>query len=176
MKRSLWTAAALTHLTLVGFGAAGRVPISEQALLGRVVETYRAYSGAGNGYGFFAPGVAAERRVLLHVFSGGRWGAVAEAFDGVESSLRLLTTTGLMAKAELRQPLAASWAARAFGAVPDSSVVLVEVEVYLIPPMDEFRRGARPQWVTESIFPFARSSELRATAEPVSDADPQALP
>lgn len=166
MKRPLWIAAALVHLTLVGFGAAGKVPISEQTLLGRMVEIYRAYSGAGNGYGFFAPGVAAERRVLLHVFSGGRWLEIAESFDGTESSHRLLTTTGLFAQEQLRQSLAASWAARAFGAVADSSVVLVEVEVYLIPPMDEFLRGERPRWITESVFPFTRAAESGPAQEP----------
>lgn len=156
MRYALGISAVLVHLVLVGFGAADAVPVSEDHLTGRLIETYRAFTGADNGYGFFAPGVAAERRVVLHVFNGRDWLDVDEGFAGRESSFRLTTMTGLFGEEVLREPLAASWAARALGAVPGASVVLVEVEVYWIPRMAEYRRGERPRWITECIFPFTR--------------------
>ena len=173
MPRALgWTIAA-AHMALVGFGAAGKVPIPETNALGRVVESYRAYTGADNGFGFFAPGVAAQRRVILHVFAQGEWRRISESFSGVGSSLRLTTLTGLFSESELREAVAASWAARALGSVQGAEVVIVEVEVYLTPTMTEYRAGARPRWITECAFPFTRHRDGLAVEEP-PDAPPAA--
>jgi len=153
------------HLVLVSFGAAGKIPISEASALGRAIEAYRAYTGADNAYGFFAPGVASERQVVLHVYLGDRWLSTSERFEGLEPRLRLSTVAGLFADSDLREPLAASWAARAFGSFPKARLVLVEIKVHIVPSMREFRGGSHPRWRTEGLFSFARSFSPVATAE-----------
>lgn len=149
---------AVLHLVLVSFGAAGKIPVSEATALGRAIGAYRAYTGADNAYGFFAPGVASERRVVLHVYSGDHWQSIDERFQGRESNLRLSTVVGMLTDPNLREPLAASWAARAFGSFPGARLVLVEIKVYLVPSMRELRAGSRPRWRTEGFFSFARST------------------
>ncbi|HEX5760742.1 MAG TPA: hypothetical protein VF121_16255 [Thermoanaerobaculia bacterium] len=150
-------AAAALHLMLVGFGAAGRVPVGETTVIGRVIGVYRAWTGADNAYGFFAPGVAAERRVALHVYAEDRWFLVHERFDTREADLRLSTLAGLFQEDDLRQLLAASWAARALGSFPAARVALVEVQAYVVPTMEQYRGGAQPRWITERVFSFART-------------------
>jgi hypothetical protein len=161
MARRLLFIAGCLHLLLVAYGATGVVPLAETHLAGRVIEAYRAYSGADNRYGFFAPSVAAARRVKVHVFSENRWTEMEEPLTSLESKLRASSIAGLFAQPQLTQGLAASYAALAFGRFPRAEVVLIEQQFYRLPPQEAYRRGERPRWTTEGLQTFTQASIAR---------------
>ena len=154
--RIAWIAAAGVHLTLVICGAAGVTPVSPAHFAGRVIETYGAYTGANSGYGFFAPGVASEWRATFDVCSNGHCIPASEEQAAGEGRLLLLTIDGLLAENELRDLLAASHAARQFGRYPHADAVLVKAGVFALPTMEQYRRGARPQWRDLYGYAFRR--------------------
>jgi len=158
-KRMAWLAAAGVHLALVICGAAGITPVSTKLAGGRVVETYRAYTGANNGYGFFAPGVASEWRATFDVCSDERHCIpVAREQVGHEARLLLITIDGLLGEDELRDLIAASHAARQFARYPHAEVVLVKAGVFEVPAMAEYRGGERPQWRDLYGYAFHRAA------------------
>jgi hypothetical protein len=154
--RMVWIAAAGVHLTLVLCGAAGITPVSPAHFAGRIIETYRAYSGANSGFGFFAPGVASEWRATFDVCNDGHCLPVTEEEVAGESRLLLLTIDGLLGESDLRDLLAASHAARQFVRYPHADAVLVKAGVFVVPTMAQYRRGARPQWRDLYGFAFRR--------------------
>ena len=153
--------AAILHLALTLCGALKFVPVPLKTRLGKAIAHYQAYSGSDNGYGFFAPGVASPKRVILHGYHAQKNEWVTKLETGVsrETELRLSTTAGLFSQEKYHELIAASWAAWMFGNDPDASLVIVEIQVYAIPTMSEFRAGARPQWQAAEVFPFARRSK-----------------
>jgi len=152
----IWIAAAGAQLALVRCGAAGVTPVSPAHLPGRIIETYRAYSGANSGFGFFAPGVASEWRATFDVCNNGHCIPATEEQVAGESRLLLLTINGLLGESELRDLLAASHAARQFARYPHADAVLVKAGVFVVPTMAQYRRGARPQWRDLYGFAFRR--------------------
>jgi hypothetical protein len=153
--------AAILHLGLTVCGAAKLVPVPLKFPVGSAIAHYQAYSGSDNGYGFFAPGVASPKRVMVHGYHAnkGEWVTTVETGVSRETELRLSTTAGLFSQEKYHEFIAASWAAWMFGNDPDASPVIVEIQVYVIPTMSEFRAGERPQWQTMEVFPFARRSD-----------------
>jgi len=98
---------------------------------------------------------------MLHGYHAnkGEWATTVETGVSREIELRLSTTAGLFSQEKYHEFIAASWAAWMFGNDPDASPVIVEIQIYVIPTMSEFRAGERPQWQTMEVFPFARRSE-----------------
>jgi hypothetical protein len=161
-RRMAWIAAAGVHLALVICGAAGYTPVSPRHLAGRVIETYREFTGANNGYGFFAPGVASEWRATFDICGAGmHCMPAAEEQVGREARLLLVTIDGLLGESDLRDLLAASYAARQFARFPHAEVVLVKVEVFALPSMAQYRGGRRPQWRKIYGFAFHRAADGR---------------
>lgn len=150
--------AAVVHLGLVICGAARFAPVPHNTRVGDAIACYQAYTGSDNGYGFFAPGVASAKRVVLHGYHAqeNEWVTRIENGVGREVQLRLSTTAGLFSQEEHHEEMAASWAAWMFGEDPDASPVIVEIQAYAIPTMSEFRAGERPDWQPMEVFPFAR--------------------
>lgn len=153
--------AAILHLALTVCGAAKLIPVPLNTLIGSAIAHYQAYSGSDNGYGFFAPGVAFPKRVMLHSYHADKdeWVTKLETGASRETQLRLSTTAGLFSQEKNHELIAASWAAWTLGNDPDASPVIVEIQVYVIPTMSEFRAGERPQWQATEVFPFARRSK-----------------
>ncbi len=159
-KRGLLFAkiAAVIHLALAVCGAAKYTPFPEDSWPWRAASCYQAYTGTGTGFGFFAPGVAAQRRVVWHGYNEGtgEWRVDSESGPSLEAEMRLSTAAGLFAQEGPHDVLAASWSAWMFGRHPDVSVSLVEVEAYAVPTMGQYRAGARPRWVVVDAFSFVR--------------------
>lgn len=156
-RRIAWVAAACVHLALVLCGAFRVTPVSPKLLLGRVIEAYRDYSGASSAYGFFAPAVAAEWRVKFDACSDPRHCIpVEEERVGHEARLLLVTMDGAFAEEQMRDFMAASYAARQFARLPHANVVLVKAAMYFVPSMRQFRRGVRPQWRNLYGYAFRR--------------------
>jgi hypothetical protein len=151
------------HLSLTVCGAVKFAPLPINTLFGSAIAHYQAYSGSDNGYGFFAPGVASPKRVVLHGYHADKdeWVTTIETGVNRETQLRLSTTAGLFSQDAPDESIAASWAAWMLGNDRDASPVIVEVQVYVIPTMSEFRAGERPQWLPMEVFPFARRSQTQ---------------
>ncbi len=157
-----WIAGAGVHLALVVCGALGYTPVSPNHFAGRIIETYRGYAGANNGFGFFAPGVASEWRATFDVCRDEKHCIpVAEEQVGREARLLLGTIDGLLGESELRDLIAASYAARQFARFPDAEVVLVKAGVFVVPSMARYRLGQRPQWRHVYGFAFHRAASGR---------------
>jgi|GEM_PF-1148163 len=150
--------ATIVHLGLVICGAVRFAPYPQNTRVGDALRCYQSYTGSDNAYGFFAPGVASAKRVVLHGYHAQQnvWVTRIEAPVGREIQLRLSTTAGLFSQEGHHEQLAASWAAWMFGEDLDASPVIVEIQAYAMPTMSEFRAGERPDWQVMEVFPFAR--------------------
>jgi hypothetical protein len=150
--------AAVIHLCLVVCGAA-KLNL-HQPFFGDAIDAYQSYSGAGTSYGFFAPGVAAERRIIWHGYNAktNTWTTDSEQGPTREVTLRLSTVAGLFSQDGGHDLLAASWAAWMFGKHPDVSTSIIEIQAYVVPTMQEYRDGRRPQWQVIGAFAFERKN------------------
>lgn len=179
LRHKLLLAFAGLHLILVGLGAAGIVvPPSRNALVDTAA-LYSTASGADSGYGFFAPGVAAQVRTKYFMMDkdGAIWSGDLNVANNSEANLRftnassmLMTVQGDYHKFNIYKSLAAMMARKN----PQAEYVEVELQIYAIdrsaqetdfPTMEEYRNGKRPQWlpVTESLV-FHRSELLETDA------------
>jgi len=163
---------AAVHLAIVAAGAAGLRPDSRTSA-GALLETYGEYSGADNSYGFFAPAVAAEWRAAFDLYdaASGRWTTRTRPPTNRELALLDSTINGHFAREDLREALAASWAAAAMAERPDAAVVVVRAEAFLVPTMEEYRGGARGRWQTLAAFAFTTPDRVRNAGEGATRAD-----
>lgn len=149
--------AAVIHLALVVCGAA-KLPLCPNRLIGKIIGTYQGYTGSGMSYGFFAPGVASQRRVIWHGYDerATKWTIDFEKPATREIDLRLSTIAGLFSQDDAHDVIASSWAAWMFGKHTDTSISIVEVQAYVIPTMRQYRTGLRPRWQVIEAFAFGR--------------------
>jgi hypothetical protein len=167
-RHALATALAAMHLGLVVCGAVRLEPPAGPA--GSAVRLYGALSGADNGFGFFAPGVASQVRIGFTARGAAgpdRRVFLAEDLGG-EVKLRMAALLGLFRDDDeaLRDVLAASWAGTVFGLNPDVHTVTVRVEMFDLPDMERYRRGERPHWVPIYEATLASRHEPSADEEP----------
>jgi hypothetical protein len=154
-KRRAVCAFWIFHIALCVLFAAPDVFHLAQRSVWRVLRPYGVYTGAASRYGFFAPNVPSARRVRVRVLCGENWIPVDAPLRGPESQLRLSTITSLLMYKEVEESVAASWAAYGFGKLDCGEAALVEVDYYEIPPIQDYRHGARPQWTLLRVFAFA---------------------
>jgi hypothetical protein len=161
---------AAAHLLLVVCGAAGLSLLSGRSPPGKALRWYGAMSGADNGYGFFAPGVAPQWRATftLSDTAGRTWTDTLEGDHNHEVAHRVGGIVNLFSEPGLRPELAASWAAKMFGRYPDAKQVVIRVEIYDLPTMAEYRNGTRPQWEFICEATFARHRAGSPGKEPSS--------
>jgi hypothetical protein len=166
-RQLLAAIAAGIHLILVMGGAANTSLPRWSGVAGRGIRWYAAVSGADSGYGFFAPGVASETRATFTLTdnAGRTWTEAFDAAGNQEVQLRLGSMVSTAASPSMRRKLAASWAGKFFAIHPEVQSVLVRVEYYDLPQMDEYRDGERPEWVTEYEVEFFRNE---ATSQEVN--------
>ena len=119
------------------------------------------YTGAANGYAFFAPVVPDARRVRVTALCNGQRVSVNTPLNGVESGIRLMTITSLLLQERTEKAAAASWAAYAFGRVQCAEAVLVQVDRYVVPTMAAYQSGARPRWQVTGVHAFAEGRRSR---------------
>jgi hypothetical protein len=149
--------AACLHLTLVVCGAAKLRLLAPGNAAGRVLATYRAYTGSDNAFGFFAPAVASEWRGLYEVCrDDGRCTEAEMPYGNPESAVLLSSIHGMLAH-DARDVLAASLAATQFARVPDAKTIVVKVQVYAVPTMSQARAGQRARWRTAYAYAFRRA-------------------
>jgi hypothetical protein len=158
-KQIVLTTLAAVHLILVVCGAAGLFPQRQSSRPFRALTAYGALSGADSGYGFFAPGVAPQRRVrfVLTDVQGRSWAEYLVGASRTEASLRIGSVLGEASEPEWRAELAASWAAGLFSRHTEAKHIVALLEVEILPTLEEYRAGERPRWVIEYRAAFERA-------------------
>jgi hypothetical protein len=161
VARRYWVilGAAVVHLGLAIGGAAESDFDGPKGL----ISTYAALSGADSGYGFFAPAVGTQLRLLFHVVDeqGNRTSDVLETGVSHEADVRVgdLIAVFWLKDQELQRALAGSWAGRMFGRHPEAQKIVVHLDAYDLPDMDEYRAGRRPGWEPYYEASFVRRAE-----------------
>jgi hypothetical protein len=97
-------------------------------------------------------------RVVAHLYAPQRGEWISETLDWKrgEAALRLATITDRLQDAELSKEQAASWAAWFFGRHRETTVALIEVQYWNLPPLKERRAMPPPAWTSQKVYSFAR--------------------
>src|SRR4029453_5775351 len=159
------------HTALVVAGAA-HLTSRVHGPVGRGLRFYKALSGAGDSYSFFAPTVGPQLRArfTLSTPQGGRSEEILETGKSREVGFRLGNIAGtiyiLAKRTDLRRAFLGALAASRLGAHPEANLVQVNIEGGVMPTMAEYRLGARPRWRSLLDATFVRTSganhEVRA--------------
>lgn len=151
---------AVMHLTLVTCGALN-IPITfGSANVAQATAYYSAVSGADSGYAFFVSPIASEVEVtfLLTDEEGNSRRISHEWCDTAEANMRIKNSVEIMVNfPNIQHGVAASWAAVLFGQHPDAVRIEVLVEGKLLPTMDQYREGLRPEWGPAYYESFERT-------------------
>jgi hypothetical protein len=159
---------ALFHLGMVALGAAS-IDFSEETWLGKILVFYGNFTGAGTGYGFFAPGVTGQIRARFEVIDkdGNKSMTVLEKHQTHEADLRVGNIIDQFLgdandDKDVQRSLAASLAGTVFGRSPSAREVVVRLESFTPPSMAEYREGKRPEWVPLYSASFIDNKNLVA--------------
>lgn len=165
IRTTYLAAFAAFHVILVLCGAAHLQLISVNNLLGKSVATYAACSGADSSYGFFAPRVSPELKAefVMTDADGQQWTDTTSFAKTKEAKLRFAASISMVSTDELRDGVAASWAAAMFGRHPRAVSVEMHVVFQDMPSMEQFREGARPRWQPMFDAKFERNDEPAVT-------------
>ena len=134
--------------------SAFKIPLKLHDLAQTPIDVYRDMSGAGNTYGFFAPGVAPQwrvRAVMINAKGERREVDLAPTSSG-EAGHRFGVLTSLFQEASEpnRLTLARSWAAWLLSQYPDATSVTILVDAFNVPSIRDYGLGERGGW--EEIF------------------------
>lgn len=162
---------AAAHLVVVICGAGDWLPDRSGGPPAWLVEWYATMSGAGSGYGFFAPAVGARYRArfVLRDVRGSTWTDTFDQSNSPEARLRLAGSADRAfasgeaeQSAARRERLVKSWAAVMFSRHPGAASLTVIVEAYDVPTMAQYRSGQRPSWQVEYEAHVQRDSSAVA--------------
>jgi len=162
--QKLWLFLALVHVVFVGLGAFN-VPLTD-AYFAPLYRYYGRVTGASSGYAFFAPGVGSQLRATFEVYD--KQGALIatvpmEKGTNREADLRIGNIIGWFWKDSsdraIQRSMTASWAGKIFGRYPNAAEVVVLLDEYTMPSMEEYRGGKRAQWEKYYKARFARKTE-----------------
>lgn len=152
------------HLGLVVAGAA-HLTATVRGPLGSGLQFYDALTGAGDSYAFFAPAVGPQLRArfTLSTERGERLEETLEDGRSREVGFRTGNLAGTVyvvgQRPEVRRAFLAALAASRFSAHPEARLVQVTIEQWVVPPMAEYRRGARPRWSSLHEATFVRTAK-----------------
>src|SRR5262249_756033 len=135
--------------------------LTTDSFFGHGLQVIRSYTASDASYGFFAPGVSSAVRPTFTMIDadGNRWTDTLEGNMGREAQLRIGSGIGLTgAVPNLLPNFAHSWAATMLGRHPTAQTVIVRLEIYEVPTMDEFNRGERARWV--QVFPEPNEPDI----------------
>lgn len=169
LRHKFLLAFAGLHIGLVAMGATGLQPAQSSTAAGELLSAYSAFSGADNGYGFFA-GVGAQHRTrfFLTDANGKTWSDNLELGSNSEASMRFTGISNLLPSMSEQDRLAIykSMAATMFGRHPNAESVTVRMDVWGFAPKDapadypsmkQFHDGVRPKWLPVEEVSFQRN-------------------
>jgi hypothetical protein len=158
-------AAAVVQL---GFAAAGAMELDFDSAPW-VINQYGALSGTDSSYGFFAPEVGTQLRVLFELTcaDGTKRTDILTTGASHEADLRIGDMVAIFwsADEDLQRGLAASWAGRMLARHPEATRVVVHLDAYELPTMAEYKQGERPDWSPHYQAEFVRRATLGAEPE-----------
>ena len=153
------------HLTLVSISAFRGLLVSfDDAELAhyklkdypRIVDQYGSLFAANQGFGFFAPGVSSEARILVLGCERkmGNWHAIDVGLRG-ESQHFLNAFVGMGIKGPARRAVSGSIGAYALTKNPDIDSVIIQYQAELIPSLRQKELIPR-EWITLETFFYYR--------------------
>lgn len=147
-KHFCWTGIAIVHLLIAGLHAAHleEWPLPKSWLLQRVMN-YGDYTGAGNIFSFFAPGISNEIAVVYTIADAqSRQQVTRLEGTNTECNRRIRTIYNFFSIDEAQSLLAQSCASYMLRQHPDGTLVRVTVISRQVPAMPAYRQGAEPVW------------------------------
>jgi hypothetical protein len=160
-------AIALVHLSLMALGAS-YIGYSWAGFLEPALNYYGDLSGAGNGYGFFAPGVYSQLRALFEVTDKSGNVQTVNLATGAshEADLRvgdIIDQFGndVEDSVKYQRALSSSLAGTIFGRYPDAETVNVRLEKFDPVSMGDYRNGHRAHWDSVYQAKYAVSKEIQ---------------
>ena len=168
----LYVILAVVHLGLVAMGAV-KMDIPGRGWAKRALDEYRALSGANVHYTFFAPGVDTQVRPVFELTdrSGGTtidllsWPVSPEVDTRLGNVIYLLDDED----EELRYALLASWAGVMFARHPSAERVVVRIEDFELPTMEEHREGRKPGWRVRDRVTFTPQTAVRPASNEATE-------
>ncbi len=137
------------HGAMVIAGVFQVVPFRDRAF-GQLFTTLSIVTGTQTNFSFFAPGVGSQLKVTFRVHLPLETKEEVFAIGTREAELRIGnmidTFWGRRVNEEVKQSVAASWAAKVFGDHPDAKAVEVFVDAFELPSMVEYKDGKLPRW------------------------------
>lgn len=175
-KEKIALAFAVLHLGIVILAAA-QIEMAAIPLIGRSLHYYGALSGAGNSYGFFAPGVGSSFRAEFDVEEHNHSHTDhLERHHNRESDLRFGNLLGLLSRnvddEKARRAIAASWAGKIFARYPEASAVTVRLEMHGVPVMKLYKEGIRASWEPFYRAKFVKSKVAHNTLTSADEPTP----
>lgn len=164
----VWACIAALHLAAVCVFIWTDLSRGESdAAFHRGVRTYKDLSGVVSDYRFFAPAVSSDTRAgfLLELRDGSTlFQPLESGSDALEVGLRYecIVASSLRSSKRTQDVLAQSWAAVMLGAHPEASRVTVVIQSYVLPPMQAFAAGTKPDWSLQYTGTFDRRDDLSA--------------
>ncbi len=167
VRQTLAVAVAGFHLLLVAFGAAQIDPFPRDGSGARILGCYRSLSGADSTYSFFAPNVPSriQAEIILTSKDGNHWSQATTLQGNREVQLRQHATSGYLVRRKSRDELTAAWAKTLLERHRHADQVVVRVVADVVPPLDEYRAGARFDRITLYETAFKRASHTSIQAE-----------
>lgn len=163
-RRTALLILAAVHLGLVAMGAV-KMHIPGRGWAKRALDEYRTLSGANVHYAFFAPGVDTQVRPVFELTD--RSGRVIIDLLSWPVSPEVDTRLGNMSylldveDEELQRALLASWAGVMFARHPTAERVVVRIEDFELPSMEEVRGGQTPGWRVRDRVTFTPQTAVR---------------
>jgi len=147
-RHALLTGLAALHLVLVVCGAFDWSLLSQERLPGKVLRVGQAMTGSDTGYGFFAPDVGCDLRARFTLIdaAGRRWTDQLDTGPTLESRLRISNVLNLFEEEEWRREAAGSLAGIMLARNPTAVKVIVRIDVFDPPTMEDYRAGERLEW------------------------------
>lgn len=162
----LAVAAAAVQLS---FAAAGALELDFDHA-NRIIAQYGALSGTDSSYGFFAPSVGTQLQATFVLTDAAGKSTTDILTTGVskEADLRIGDMVAIfwMDDEDLKRGIAGSWAGRMLARHPEATRVVVHLDSYDLPSMDEYREGRRPEWEPYYEAEFVRRAAAAADPEP----------
>lgn len=153
----------LLHIFLAILGNY-RVDVFANEDLEDALTVYQQYSGAAQGYEFFAPNVSGASRVRFQLYHpDGKITTAQLPPEGVNSEVRLRVGNVFnvfwdhRSKDDIIRSLTASWAGTFFSRQPELTKVTVTVQEYQLPTMHLYAKGATSYWLDVYSATYTKS-------------------
>lgn len=147
------------HLTLVIFGATGNTPFKNIPSISKILFSYQSLTGSDNGFGFFAPSVGAEGRIISRNYDGKEWKIEELELQGMENKLRLSTLISQALNEKEEEVILAYLSTINFNKNEDVIATSLELQFYFLPKLRS-EVDVTPKWTTAIVRTFIHPERI----------------